>query len=121
MFADRAVAAAVVEVLQRRARETGVLVYGYCVMPDHVHLVVGPSPTCDVITFVGQVKNLAQRAAWRLGLDGKLWQESFWDRFLRTDEQVERAVEYVLSNPVRRGLVPTWRDYPFSGSLVLDL
>jgi putative transposase len=121
VFAEPPVAAAAVEVLRQRAIAAGVPVYAYCVMPDHVHLVLGPSPTCDIVMFVGQFKNLAQRAAWSHGVVGRFWQKSFWDHFLRADEQVERVVAYVLNNPVRAGLVEQWRDYSFSGSLVYDL
>ncbi len=63
VFADPALAAAVVDVLRARAAATGVPVYAYCIMPDHVHLVLAPSPACDIPTFVGQLKDLAQRAA----------------------------------------------------------
>ncbi len=121
IFADAARATAAVEALKTHAAETRVPVYAYCVMPDHVHLVLGPSPTCDIVAFVGQVKNLVQRAVWRLGVEGRFWQRSFWDHFLRQDEDVEIAVRYVLNNPVRAGLVREWREYPFSGSLVFSL
>ncbi len=121
VFADPAVARAAVGVLRDHATQQAVRVFGYCVMPDHVHLVVSPSPSCDVISFVGQFKNLAQRAAWKLGVDGAFWQKSFWDHFLRADEDVRAAVQYALDNPVRAGLVTVWRDYPFSGSLIFEL
>ena len=49
---------------------------------------------------------------------GFFWQPSFWDHFVRRDEGLRAAVEYVLANPVRRGLAQDWRDYQFSGSLV---
>ena len=115
VFACPAVAAAAVDVLRRQAAATGVRVYAWCVMPDHVHLVLGASPTCDIVTFVGQFKNLAQREAWRRGVKGTFWQSSFWDHFLRDDERLEQVVEYVLNNPVRSGLVARWGDYRFSG------
>ena len=54
-------------------------------------------------------------------MNGKVWQVSFWDRFLREEESLEEVVLYVLNNPVRKGLVKEWRDYPYSGSLELDL
>ena len=74
VFACPAVAAAAVDVLRRHAATTGVPVYAWCVMPDHVHLILGASPpTCDIVTFVGQVKNLAQREAWRRGIKGVFW------------------------------------------------
>lgn len=121
VFGDPQVAAAAVDVLRARALRDDVPVYGYCVMPDHVHIVLGPSASCDVVTFVGRFKNLVLRAAWRLGVTGVFWQPSFWDRFLRSDEQLPRVVDYVLRNPVRSGAVERWQDYPFSGSLVFDL
>jgi putative transposase len=120
VFAAVRAAATAVEILREHATKTGVPIYGYCVMPDHVHLVLGPSVGCDIVTFVGQFKNLAQRAVWKLGLQGKLWQVGFYDHFLRLDEQIERVVEYVLDNPVRMGLVAGRGEYPFSGSLVFD-
>ncbi|MBI2907501.1 MAG: transposase [Chloroflexi bacterium] len=90
-------------------------------MPDHVHIVLGPSETCDIITFVGQFKNLAQRAAWSQGVRGAFWQKRFWDHFLRVEEDLQPEVEYVLNNPVRRKMVENWKEYPFCGSLEFDL
>jgi REP element-mobilizing transposase RayT len=121
VFASPAVADAAVDVLRHHAAATGVPIYARCVMPDHVHLVLGASPNCDIVTFVGQFKNLVQREAWRLGVTGAFWQASFWDHFLRNDEQLEHVIGYVLHNPVRLGLVERWCDYRFSGSLVFEL
>ncbi len=68
VFADVRATAAAIDVLHGHATKTSVLVYGYCMMPHHVHLVIGPSPQCDVIAFVGGFKGLVQRAAWKLGV-----------------------------------------------------
>ena len=103
VFACPRVAAAAVDVLRRHAAATGVGVDAWCVMPDHVHLVLGASPTGDIVTFVEQFKNLAQRDAWRRGIKGAFWQSSFWDHFLRGDERLEEVVEYVLNSPVLGG------------------
>jgi REP element-mobilizing transposase RayT len=121
VFADARVAAVTVAVLRTHAEKTGVPIYAYCVMLDHLHLVLGPSQSCDVVAFVGQFKNLALRAAWRFGVRRSFWQRSFYDHFLRAEEQLERVVDYVLDNPVRGGLVARRGDYPFSGSLVFSL
>ena len=120
IFADAVVASSAIDVLRTHAARTGVPIYAYCVMPDHIHLVLGPSQNCDNVTFVGQFKNLVQRAAWQHDVKGIFWQKSFWDHFLRRDEDLNRVIEYVLNNPVRKGLVNEWCHYPFSGSLVLQ-
>jgi len=104
IFSSAAMAEAAVRVIQRHADARAVPLWAYCVMPDHIHLVLEASESCDIVTFVGQVKSLIQREAWQLGLNGKFWQQRFWDHFLRKDEAVETVVEYVLQNPVRAGL-----------------
>ena len=73
VFACPAVAAAAVDVRRRHTAATGVPVYAWCVMPDHGHLSLGPSPACDIVTF-GQFTHLAQRDAWWRGLKGAFWQ-----------------------------------------------
>ena len=49
-----------------------------------------------------------------------LWQPSYFDHVLRDEEETLRAVRYVLENPVRKGLVTEFADYPFSGSDVIS-
>ena len=118
VFADHAAARVTTNVLERHAAKTGVRLFAWCVMPDHVHLVIAPSATCDVVTFVGQFKNLAQRDCWRLGVVGAFWQPRFWDHALRSNEDLSCVIRYVLDNPVRRGIVGVYSDYPHSGVAV---
>lgn len=44
------------------------------------------------------------------------WQKDFYDHILRKDEDVKKHVMYILNNPVRRGIVENWKDYPYKGS-----
>lgn len=120
IFANLTLAEGAVQILRERATATGVEVYAYCVMPDHIHLLLAASPLCDIPMFVGQFKNLVQRFAWLSGVQGTFWQRSFWDHFLRADEDLEQVLAYVLNNPVRYGLVEDRRDYPYSGSFVFE-
>jgi len=121
VFEDHAFGRRSVDILGRLRTERGNPVYAYCVMPDHVHLLVGVSPSSSVIGFVGAWKSLCARAYWEVGGIGTPWQEGFYDRALRCEEHLRRAVLYVLRNPVRKGVVADYRDYPLSGSLEWDL
>ncbi len=121
VFDDKRFAKDAVNVLRNLVEHDHVSVFGYCVMPDHVHLVLEPGSESDIVSFVARYKSLVQRSLWSLGLSGTFWQKSFWDHFLRGDEAVGHVVQYVLNNPVRKGMVADWKDYPFSGSLVWDL
>jgi REP element-mobilizing transposase RayT len=94
--------------------------HAWCVMPDHMHAVVAPTPGGDVVDWVQAFKGSVAADARRLGLRG-LWQRSFHDRAVRSDEAICDVIRYVLANPVRAGLVPHWRQWPHHGSLTLDL
>jgi putative transposase len=41
-----------------------------------------------------------------------LWQISFFDHILRTAEDLSKTAEYILSNPVRAGLVGAAKRLP---------
>jgi REP element-mobilizing transposase RayT len=91
-------------------------VLGYCVMPDHVHLLAlsrGPS----LIDFVRLLKGRSAADLRRfLGLHD-VWQKSFNDHLVRRTESLGGALRYLLDNPVRAGLVTEWGLYPWAGSL----
>jgi putative transposase len=96
----------------------GFAVFTYCFMPDHVHLVV-----CATIESA-DLRMIMTRWKQRAGYEYKqrtgkhLWQPSYFDHVLRDDEDTHRAMRYVLENPVRKGIVAEFHEYPFSGSCV---
>jgi len=44
-----------------------------------------------------------------------LWQRYFYDHVLRNEEDLKNVALYVLENPVRKGMVENWQDYPYCG------
>ncbi len=121
IFSDAALASACVDLLTSLAADSGVKVFAYCLMPDHVHLLISPSDRKSIIDFVREFKSLSARLAWQYGHDGRIWQQSFYDRFLRREEDEKLAATYILNNPVRKGMTEEWNDYPYSGSLGYSL
>jgi REP element-mobilizing transposase RayT len=93
-------------------------VLGYCLMPDHLHLIV-----CNAGVPVSRTMNLLKgRASKRVralrpGLD--VWMPGYWDHIVRKHEGLYAVLRYVLSNPVRAGLAERWWDYPWLGSPML--
>jgi putative transposase len=61
---------------------------------------------------------MKQRSGFRFSkrFGQRLWQGSYFDRTLRSDEATEDAIRYILDNPVRAGLVRSPLEYPFMGS-----
>lgn len=52
---------------------------------------------------------------------GIMWQKDFYDHIIRKHEDMAAQVRYILDNPVRKGLVPSWQEYPFKGSIGCEL
>ncbi|MCK4623817.1 MAG: transposase, partial [Phycisphaerae bacterium] len=91
-------------------------VWAYCLMTNHVHLVVVPK-TADALGQAMRRMN-SQYAAYvnqRQGLCGHLWQGRFFSCPL-DERHFWSAVRYVERNPVRAGLVERAEEYPWSSA-----
>jgi REP element-mobilizing transposase RayT len=104
--------AASIESMAERPRT---YLYAWCVMPDHVHLLLQDA---DIVEFVRLLKGRATPMARRYEKGRRLWQRSFFDHALRREESVPVVAQYVFENPVRAQLVATPPDYKWSGSSV---
>ena len=102
--------------LARTASHEHFSVLAYCLMPDHVHLLVeGKTEHANLRRFAKMSKQRSG-AAHALTGGGKLWQDGYYDRVLRTDEDVKQIARYILENPVRARLVKDPAKYPYLGS-----
>jgi putative transposase len=94
----------------------GMDLYAFCLMPDHLHLLLGPREAChSMLTFVDRFKGKSTNLSWKHGHNGKLWQPRSFDHLVRRNEELRSVAEYILGNPVRKGLVEHVEDYPWSG------
>jgi len=84
----------------------------WCVMPNHVHVLVSPLQGHFLATILHSWKSFtAQRANRVLGRKGPFWQREYYDHVVRNARELERCAEYILSNPERAGLA----DWPWVG------
>jgi putative transposase len=105
-----------IEALRRVSQTMQFLVHAYCLMPDHVHLLVeGITPSSDLAKFVRQWKQQTGYL-FRNELPKGFWQRRFYDHILRSGDAAESVAWYIWMNPVRKGIVPGPHLYPFSGS-----
>jgi len=119
-FADTHLADSVLRTLRCVAEEHGFAVHAYCLMADHLHLLVyGMKQTSNALRFMREFKHRTGQMAWR---DGRphLWQKKFHDHILRRSEAVDDVAAYIWMNPVRKQLCERPEEYPFSGSFTLD-
>ena len=88
------------------------------VMPDHVHLILVPlvneteKRTWTMPEILDAVKGAsAHLINNHLSRRGPVWQQESFDHVLRSSESLDAKVQYVLDNPVRRGLVANSAEY----------
>ena len=104
--------------LEDAARKTRFKLLAYCFMPDHLHLLAEGSEATDLAQLMKTFKQTSSYD-YRRRVGRPLWQRSYYDRVLRGSDELQRAIKYILGNPVRAGLADSLRAYPFSGGEVL--
>lgn len=115
-FADGRLAVQIVESINWLRMSHRWSVFCYCVMPDHVHLVVSPTEAGEPLhSVISSFKKWTTRKAWECGLRGKLWQRGWYDHVARAEEDLLAMCQYVLDNPVRCGLVESVDEWPYCG------
>jgi putative transposase len=99
------------------AAAKGFTVLAYCVMPDHVHLLVeGIQQHSSLPAFVARLKQ-ATGYQFQEANGRRLWQVGYFDRILREDESPETVARYIVANPIRAGLAHNAGEYPFAWSM----
>lgn len=102
----------IVAAIRKCQERFGCRVFGYCVLFNHVHLLVEAVSESQLAQFM---KGLEVRIARGLN---KLWQrkgsifrERYYGRVLKTLKDIHRAVRYVIQNGRKHG-VPMAKDQP---------
>ena len=114
--------------LERVRQSYGLCVYGYVVMPEHVHLLVSepkkgnPSKALQVLkqkvsrTLRRPVKNLSAQLSLAFAAvtdSPAFWQRRFYDFNVWSDRKVREKLDYMHRNPVQRKLVSDPKDWPW--------
>jgi putative transposase len=104
--------------LEQTRRRFGMRVYGYVVMPEHVHLLLS-EPAGELLAKAVQLlktkvavraRKLGQRAAG----DSPFWQARYFDHNVRNQAGFVTQLRYIHRNPVKRGLCHAPEEWPWS-------
>jgi putative transposase len=112
-FASSEVCTIFVSALERVRQSYGLCMYGYVIMPEHVHLLVNEP---ERSTLAQALKSLKQGVARRLALRAEepFWQERYYDFNVWSERKFREKLRYLHRNPVKRGLVAKPEDWPWS-------
>ena len=97
-------------------RSAGVACWAYCLMPNHVHLILVPEDEGGLRRALGEAHRRYTRAVnFREGWRGYLWQGRFAS-FPMDEAHLLACVRYVELNPVRARLVERPEDWRWSSA-----
>jgi len=81
----------------------------WCVMPNHVHVILRPHAGQDLSAVLHSWKSFTAKEANRiLGRQGEFWQPEYYDHLIRDEQDFCNQVRYVLENPDKAKL-PDWK------------
>ncbi|SPE40496.1 conserved hypothetical protein [Candidatus Sulfopaludibacter sp. SbA3] len=110
---DRAV---YLRLLRQNLPDSEVRLLGWCLMPNHVHLIAVPHREDSLAVLLRRVHGrYAQYFNASAGRNGHLWQNRFFACVL-DEEHLWTALSYVDRNPVRAGMVNWAADYQWSSA-----
>jgi len=91
------------------------LIYGYCLMPNHIHLIGEPLYPEKLPKFM-QCLQRSYTAYYNKKYDkvGHLWQDRFKAKIINKDQYLLNCIAYAEQNPMRANLVKNIEEYKFS-------
>lgn len=96
------------------AAKAGTAVWAYCLMPNHVHLILVPSDEDGLRAALGEAhRRYTRRVNRREGWTGHLWQERFHS-FAMDETHLIHCARYLALNPVAAGLAKRPQDWAWS-------
>jgi len=115
-FSSPKACATFLSALERVRQHHQLRVYGYVIMPEHVHLLVNEPENG---TLAQAMQSLKQGVARRLALraNDPFWQARYYDFNVWSERKFVEKLRYIHRNPVHRGLVTRPEDWLWSSFL----
>jgi putative transposase len=103
--------------LSKYSEEKEAAVLAYCLMPNHIHLLVRPSGEETLAKMMQGVTLCYSKYFNREnGRTGRLWECRYYSAIVDGDSYLWTVSKYIENNPVRAGIVKKPEDYPYSSA-----
>src|SRR3989338_2296378 len=103
------------EILTRYKKKLEFKIFAYCLMTNHVHIIMQVSEKAS-ISKIMQTVTVAHTRFYHIKYQtaGHIWQGRFKSPIISDDEYLLTTMRYVEQNPVRASMVKTPQDYQWS-------
>ena len=103
------------QILQRYSGKSETSIWAYCLMSNHVHLLVVPKKAESLAMCIGRTNlTYTQYINRKYKKSGRLWQNRFFSTTVDTDQYLWAAVRYIELNPIKAHLVKEPQNYDWS-------
>ena len=103
------------KLLSEAKRETGVCIHAYCLMSNHVHLLLKASPKDIPVFFQSLEISYARHFNDIYGHIGHVFQNRYKSEAIKDNAHFLNALRYILQNPEKAGIC-AWDAYPWSSA-----
>lgn len=105
------------DALERYKKRAGMLVYAWCLMSNHIHLLLkeGKEPLSVTMKRVGV--SFVGYYNWKYHTTGHLFQDRFKSENVETSAYLITVVRYIHQNPVKAGMVSRVDEWKWSSCL----
>jgi putative transposase len=100
--------------LERVRRWYGFQVFGYVVMPEHVHLLLSEPERGTLAIALQMLKQTSSRKLQTHTNGEPCWQKRYYDFNVSTSSKIIEKLRYMHRNPVKRELVANPEDWMWS-------
>jgi putative transposase len=100
------------EILERLRQRHQFYIFGYVLMPEHVHLLLSEPRRHPLATTLNVLK--AETSKLLKGDRRQFWQTRYYDFNVLTHRKHVEKLKYIHRNPVKRGLVESPDDWQWS-------
>jgi len=150
-FDDKEKAECLHQVILNAGKLKDHIVYQFCIMPDHVHILCKtkegpphrtlekvrcgggninntinsrnvPFPGCGA-ALSNFVQSIKGTFSRKMHM-GHIWQRRFHDEIIQTERQLREVIDYITYNPIKAELPEKWGKYPYqyiNDDLINDL
>ncbi len=94
--------------------KSGCKIYAYCLMSNHIHILIKEKKEELGITFRRIGASYVYWHNWKYYRKGHLFQDRYKSEVVETDQYFLTVLRYIHQNPVKAGIIKKVDDYPWS-------
>ncbi len=102
------------ETLERYKRKAGIKIYGWCLMDNHIHIIIKEGIEELAITMKRIGVSFVSYYNCKYGTTGHLFQDRFRSEVVESNEYLITVIRYIHKNPVKARLVKLPLDWKWS-------